>query len=204
MFIVTEMVSAVVFLYQRNLMPKSYGKMPQAMSLKSHSGFKSLFTPACGIFLFFKKSYSLPGYLADLRRSPLLIGYNKTMSRLILALASIIALILTDHLLKNILPVTPSALHIPLLISLALVILLIYWLYKEHHSRIIRYSLIFIISGGLSNIIDYAYYDVVRDFLNIGPLQTNLADGYIIAGALLLLGSIFFGTSRKKVKNNLA
>jgi signal peptidase II len=91
-------------------------------------------------------------------------------------------------------------------VTLALLILLIYYLFSASLPRLSYLGLSLIISGGLGNLIDRIIYKgIVIDFLNfgIGNLRTgilNIADMAITFGIILLLYSYL---TNKRGRNDL-
>lgn len=84
------------------------------------------------------------------------------------------------------LPIAPkllAALSIVILLGVAVAMV---WNYiRKRHT--INGALLFILFGGLSNVVDRIIYGSTIDFLKIGALIGNIADILILVGILLLL-----------------
>lgn len=116
-----------------------------------------------------------------------------------LYLAGALLLISIDQLTKYWLPVIflnttgafSLAWNLPLLTVLAIgMLLLVAFLgWNQYFSALLitPYSLPFIASGGVSNLLDRLFFGGVRDVFAIGGLYFNLADVYIIAAGVILL-----------------
>lgn len=79
--------------------------------------------------------------------------------------------------------------------AIALVVGLIYLLFKKDKPKILTFSLVLVLSGGLGNLIDRVFRGFVIDFIE--PLFVdfavfNFADSLISVGAVLLLGYMMF------------
>lgn len=88
------------------------------------------------------------------------------------------------------------------IVTMFLIVLLLYLYFKKKVSgRLFTASVIFIIGGGVGNMIDRIFRGFVIDFLSISffPPVCNLADYFITIGAFLLILSIVFMPPEKKV-----
>jgi len=72
------------------------------------------------------------------------------------------------------------------LLLLAALLLIYFW----SKNTFLKYALIPIIAGGLSNTIDRLYFHASIDIINISKLSLNIADIYIAIGALLVIYEI--------------
>lgn len=92
-----------------------------------------------------------------------------------------------------------------ILFTIAVIIVLIYVLFKKRiKSKLFNTSLILIVGGGIGNLIDRIFYGYVIDYLSVSffPPVCNFADYCITAGAVLLvIYLLFFSDSFKKEKD---
>lgn len=81
---------------------------------------------------------------------------------------------------------------------LAVLLFLVYFLSGEK-DRLTAMSLILIIGGGVSNLLDRIFLGCVRDFISIGFWPSfNIADSAITMGVLLLIFSLVGNLAKKE------
>jgi lipoprotein signal peptidase len=86
------------------------------------------------------------------------------------------------------------------LLLVGMVLLLSMLIY--HSLPITRYSLLLILAGGISNLIDRLVWGGVRDIFMVGTLYFNLADVYVVLGGLSLVGYLVFRNNLKISTND--
>ena len=85
-------------------------------------------------------------------------------------------------------------------LALAIIVLLVVWLLRSGQG-IVRFALVLVIGGALSNVIDRVVYGAVVDFIDIHAFgwhwpAFNLADMAIVLGTAMLLYDGLFGSPR--------
>jgi lipoprotein signal peptidase len=103
------------------------------------------------------------------------------------ALLSIGVLIAIDQAIKHVLPSTTHAPHTPLVLSIPIILIACYILYKGNISKYTWAGITAIIAGGISNISDHILVGAMLDNLSIGTIEGNLADIYIVSGSALVV-----------------
>jgi len=68
-----------------------------------------------------------------------------------------------------------------------ILLLLLSFYYKKKPSYLVIFGLYLIYTGALSNLVDRSLYEVTIDYFRIYTSIINLADVYIVFGALLLI-----------------
>ncbi|MGN1301978.1 MAG: signal peptidase II [Clostridia bacterium] len=88
--------------------------------------------------------------------------------------------------------------------NIAIICILLYFLIKRYKniSNLIKVSLIMIISGGLSNLIDRLSRGYVVDYIDINQIFDypvfNIADICVVIGVILLVGYIIVNIIKKQ------
>lgn len=85
-------------------------------------------------------------------------------------------------------------------LALAIIVLLVVWLLRSGQG-VVRFALVLVIGGALSNVIDRVVYGAVVDFIDIHAFgwhwpAFNLADMAIVLGTAMLLYDGLFGSPR--------
>lgn len=80
--------------------------------------------------------------------------------------------------------------------SVVIIAVLAHILFKPTTPATMTNGLIFILSGGASNITDRILYGYVQDIIAISSVRFNIADIYIIVGSFLLLIGVYQAESR--------
>lgn len=78
-------------------------------------------------------------------------------------------------------------------VSIALVLLLFAWIYMREQSVATRLSMVFLLVGGVGNLVDRIMLGYVRDFLHFTFFEFpvfNVADVFVVIGAFLLAISL--------------
>jgi lipoprotein signal peptidase len=100
------------------------------------------------------------------------------------------ALIAADQLAKGVYPGTTNEPRLPVLMSLAVLVVGCLLLYRSNNNTQ-RTGLTLVLAGGISNGIDYLRHGTVTDNLLFRSLETNAADIFIIIGVgILALSSV--------------
>jgi lipoprotein signal peptidase len=113
-------------------------------------------------------------------------GASKKLSSLTQAL-TIISFVLVDQLAKNAMKATASPRQVSPLISLIVLGGGFYLLYRGNDNPRIRLAISAILAGGISNMIDYFRHGAILDNLQIGALQLNIADMFVIFGVGIII-----------------
>jgi signal peptidase II len=93
-------------------------------------------------------------------------------------------------------PVSPGLIIIA---SIVIISVLSHLLFKKTTPRSMTLGLTFIISGGVGNLIDRIIYGYVQDIIAIASARFNLADMYIVMGAVFLLWGVYQDELRSKL-----
>ena len=88
--------------------------------------------------------------------------------------------------------------------NIVVICTLIYFLIKNYKKigKLVKISLIMVISGGLSNLIDRIFSGHVVDYIDINQIFNypvfNIADICVVIGAILLIGYIIVQTIKRQ------
>ncbi len=93
--------------------------------------------------------------------------------------------------------------------AVALLLMIIFLIWKKSDSKLLNFSLAFIIGGGIGNLIDRILYGYVVDFISLSffPPVCNIADYFVTAGTVMFIIYILFisdrfkGSGKKRKKN---
>jgi|SRR3989344_523353 len=97
------------------------------------------------------------------------------------------SLITLDQLLKKYLTAQPAPAHVPVYVSIAILVTTCFYLYKGKDRPYTQIFLTLIIAGAFSNLVDQVVDGAILDPFSLGRVQYNLADLAIIIGALGIL-----------------
>lgn len=93
-----------------------------------------------------------------------------------------------------------------ILTSICMVAVFIYLFLNKKDHKLFRYSLVFILAGGIGNLIDRIFFGYVRDFVYFKIIDFpifNVADSFItIGGVLLFVYVLFFSAGDFKAEGN--
>ena len=93
---------------------------------------------------------------------------------------------------------------IVIIANIVVICTLIYFLIKNYKTigKLVKISLIMVISGGLSNLIDRIFRGHVVDYIDINQIFNypvfNIADICVVIGAILLIGYIIVQTIKRQ------
>lgn len=91
---------------------------------------------------------------------------------------------------------------IPLLLIIGLFVFMLKE--KDKYTKIFTISILMIIAGGISNLIDRIMYKSVTDFFDLkGFAIFNMADVFAVLGCIFLVISIFFFEKNKTTKKEI-
>ena len=79
--------------------------------------------------------------------------------------------------------------------------IIIYMLKTKSQNKLLNTSLIFIISGGIGNLIDRVFLGYVVDFIDVRIINYpvfNVADCFVVIGAILLCAILIFSKEDKE------
>ena len=85
--------------------------------------------------------------------------------------------------------------------SIVIITALSHILFKKKTSKSMLYGLTFILSGGISNLIDRLLNGYVQDIIAIASTHFNLADMYIFIGAVFFLVSVYQTESKRQISH---
>ncbi len=96
-----------------------------------------------------------------------------------------------------------------ILLSVAIIILLEYYLIKEKpKNKLTQLTIALVVAGGVGNLIDRALQGFVIDYIDINQLFTfpmfNFADICVTVGEALLIFLIFYGEYKEKKAKSLS
>lgn len=78
--------------------------------------------------------------------------------------------------------------NIPVITTIVVYLILFISIYKSGF----KYGEMLLLAGGAGNILDRLIYGKIIDWIRFGNLWFNLADGYIVAGIILIISKIIF------------
>ena len=82
------------------------------------------------------------------------------------------------------------------IVTLLIIFAMLFYLIKyKPESKLLKLSLVFIMSGGIGNLIDRIRFGYVVDFIDVRVINYpvfNVADCFVVIGAVLLCGVILF------------
>ena len=85
--------------------------------------------------------------------------------------------------------------------TIAIILAMLFYLLKyKPQSKLLKLSLVFIMSGGIGNLIDRIRLGYVVDFIDVRIINYpvfNVADCFVVIGAVLLCGVILFSKEIK-------
>ena len=80
-------------------------------------------------------------------------------------------------------------------------LVVVFWLFTRAGEKGIKWGLLLVFSGGLSNLIDRVFSGCIRDFISVlGFASFNLADIAITAGVFLIMYDLVIGRKSRERK----